>query len=81
LLCAVFDYLYPRNKFFGIEDIIELFKKKPWLKLINKKIIQKKIFDSLEEEIREAITLCDLQGLKRVKEFLEQQLNEGFHNN
>jgi len=81
LLCAVFDYLYPRNKFFSTEDIIELFKKKPWLKLINKKIIQKKIFDSLEEEIREAITLCNLQDLKRTKEFLERQLNEGFHNN
>jgi spore coat polysaccharide biosynthesis protein SpsF len=76
LLCAVFDYLYPRNKFFSAEDITKLFKKKPWLKLINKKIMQKKIFSSLEEEIREAITLCDLQDLKRAKEFLSSRLYE-----
>lgn len=81
LLCAVFDYLYPRNKFFATEDIIDLFKKKSWLKLINKKIMQKKIFSSLEEEIREAVRLCDLQDLKRAKEYLEHRLHEGFHNN
>jgi spore coat polysaccharide biosynthesis protein SpsF len=76
LLCAVFDYLYPRNKYFSAEDITGLFKKKPWLKLINKKIMQKKIFSSLEEEIREAINLCDLQDLKRAKEFLSSRLYE-----
>jgi len=81
LLCTVFDNLYPKNKFFGTEDIIELFKRKPWLKLINKKSIQKKIFDSLEEEIREAITLCDLQDLNRIKHFLEAQIHEGIHHN
>lgn len=81
LLCAVFDCLYPRNKFFSTEDIIELFKKKPWLKLINKKIIQKKIHNSLEEEIQETIKICDLQDLKRAKEYLGHRLHEGFHNN
>ena len=29
LLCAVFDYLYPINKFFVTADIIALFQKKP----------------------------------------------------
>lgn len=81
LLCAVFDYLYPRNNFFVTEDVVELFKKKPWLKLINKKIIQKRKHNSLVKEIQEAITLCDLQDLKRAKEYLEHRLHEGFHNN
>jgi spore coat polysaccharide biosynthesis protein SpsF len=81
LLCAVFDYLYPINNFFVTEDIIDLFQKKPWLKLINKRIMQKKIHNSLEEEIQEAIKLCDLQDLKKAKEYLEHILYEGFHNN
>jgi spore coat polysaccharide biosynthesis protein SpsF len=81
LLCAVFDYLYPINNFFVTKDIIDLFQKKPWLKLINKRIMQKKIYNSLEEEIQEAIKLCDLQDLKKAKEYLEHILHEGFHNN
>lgn len=43
LLCAVYGFLYARNKYFTATDIIRLFKKKPWLKLINKNVIQKKI--------------------------------------
>lgn len=81
LLCAVFDYLYHTNEFFGVKEIIDLFKRKPWLKLINKKIIQKQIFDTLDEEIRETIKICDLQDLERAKEFLEHRLYEGLHNN
>lgn len=43
LLCTVFDNLYYKTPRFTAYDIIKLFKKKPWLELINKKIIQKKI--------------------------------------
>jgi spore coat polysaccharide biosynthesis protein SpsF len=81
LLCAIFDYLYRVNKFFVTQDIIDLFQKKPWLKLINKKIMQKKIHNSLKEEIQEAIKVCDLQDLKKAKEYLEHTLHESFHNN
>ena len=70
LLCTVFDYLYENNNFFLSKEILNLFKTKPWLKLINKKIIQKKIFNSLKEEIEEAINILDLQDLKRVKNLL-----------
>lgn len=81
LLCAVFDCLYPRDKFFGIKEIIRLFDMKTWLKLINKKIIQKGIFDSLEKEIEEAIRICELQDLIKAKGVLEARLHEGFDNN
>ncbi len=74
LLCAVFDYLYPKNEFFCTEDIIKLFNDKPWLKSINKKVIQKKMFDSLEDELAEAVHLLDLQELKRAKEILTGHL-------
>ena len=72
LLCAVFDYLYYEKNFFEAKDIIKLFKEKPWLKLINKKVLQKKSFNSLEEELEEAKKLLDLQELKNVKKLLEK---------
>ena len=34
LLCAVYDYLYSKEHYFGAKEIITLFKQKPWLKLI-----------------------------------------------
>jgi len=43
LLCKIFGYLYRKNRYFGISDIINLFEKKPQLKFINKKVTQKEI--------------------------------------
>lgn len=71
LLCAVYDYLYIGNEFFGAREIVTLFNNKPWLKLINKKIIQKKIFSSLEDELKEAVKVLELQDLKNAKRLLE----------
>ncbi len=74
LLCAVYDYLYYKDPIFSTEDIIDLFKLKPWLRLINKKVVQKKIFNSLEEEIEEAIKVLELQDLNRVVKYLKRKL-------
>jgi len=41
LLCRVFGYLYPVNNNFGIRDLIKLFKHKPWLGSINRKVAEK----------------------------------------
>ncbi|MGA1847644.1 cytidylyltransferase domain-containing protein [Deferribacter abyssi] len=72
LLCAIFDYLYPKNIFFDGKDIVKLFGEKPWLKFINKKIIQKKIFTNINEELKEAVKILDLQDLNNVKKILEK---------
>ena len=74
LLCAVFDYLYPKNEYFNAYDIVNLFGEKPWLKLINKKIVQKKVFDTLKKELEEAARILDLQDLKRAGDFLREHL-------
>lgn len=74
LLCAVFDYLYPKNKYFTAYDVVNLFKEKSWLKLINMKVMQKKIFDTLKDELKEAIKILDLQDLKRAKDFISKHL-------
>jgi len=71
LLCAVYDFLYPRKEFFTAEDVVELFHKKGWLRLINRKILQKKVNPSPEEELEEAIRLLELQGLRRAAEILK----------
>lgn len=74
LLCAVFDYLYPGNEFFRTEDIIKLFRNRPWLGNINKNVVQKGIFDSVGQEIEEAVRVLDLQGLRRAKEILAEYM-------
>ncbi|GAF96489.1 unnamed protein product, partial [marine sediment metagenome] len=76
LLCAVFDYLYPKNKYFNAYDIVNLFNQKPWLKLINKKIMQKKIFNTLEEELEEALKILDLQDLNKARDFIREYLKK-----
>lgn len=71
LLCVIYDNLYPENNFFSLEDILELFDQKPWIKFINEDIIQKKVCNSLSEELDEAIYLCERQDLDKAKEFIE----------
>jgi len=74
LICAVYEYLYQKNEFFGLDEIVGLFNKKSWLKLINKKIVQKGFLDSLDSELREAIRILKLQGLMKAKGFLESYI-------
>ncbi len=76
LLCAVFDYLYCKDEYFNAYDIVDLFEEKLWLKLINKKVVRKKIFDTLEEELKETVKILDLQDLKRARDFLKEYLSK-----
>jgi spore coat polysaccharide biosynthesis protein SpsF len=72
VLCCIFDNLYYKNMFFNTKDIIDLFKEKPWIRLINKKIIQKKMFDTLEQEIEEALKIVGLNDLRMAKKAFEE---------
>ncbi len=72
LLCSIFDYLYNNDKFFSTADIVQLFKAKPWLKLINKKIMAKKSFKTFEDEYNAALNLLKLQEFNRIEKFLEE---------
>lgn len=74
LLCAVFDYLYKDNKFFGLEEITELFNNKPWLMIINKKIIAKESFKTFDEEVKAAVNILEIQELNQVKNFLQNTI-------
>jgi len=74
LLCAVYDFLYPSNPFFGIDDVVKLFNKKGWLSLINKKVMQKKIYLAEEEELEDAIHFLEMQEMHRAKEILKKYM-------
>lgn len=71
LLCCVYDNLYEKDNFFSLDDILNLFDEKPWIKSINEDIIQKKVCSTLSEELEEAIHLCDVQDLNKAKNFIE----------
>lgn len=74
LLCAVYDFLYEENPLFGAKEIVELFDNRPWLSLINEGVAQKKTFDTLKEELEEAMRVLDLQDLRRARDFIAKRL-------
>jgi len=74
LLCAVFDFLYADNEYFDTEDIITLFQRKPWLKFINQNVRQKQVLDTLEQELKEAVRVLELQELAKAKDFLMRHM-------
>ena len=76
MLCVIYDNLYEENNFFTLNDILVLFDKKPWIKYINEDIIQKKVFNTLSEELTEAINLCERQDLDKAKEFIKNHFGE-----
>ncbi|OGI09973.1 MAG: hypothetical protein A2Y40_02085 [Candidatus Margulisbacteria bacterium GWF2_35_9] len=76
LLCQVYDYLYREDQIIKIEEILSLFEKKPWLYEINSSVRQKSAFNSLKEEVVEAIKILELQDLDRAAEYFKSKLSE-----
>jgi len=74
LLCAVFDYL---GESFSARELVQLFVEKPWLKLVNRKVMQKRLIRDLGQEIEEAVKLLRLQELNRAAEILERWRDRG----
>ena len=74
LLATIYDYLYFKDNYFTLNDILNLFDEKSYLKDINSKIVQKKVCNSLDEELAEVIHLCEKQDLDRAKEYIKNNL-------
>jgi len=72
--CAIYDNLYSSNSCFGIDEIINLLKKKSWVKKLNNETYQKKIFSNIKEEIVEAMRILELYEMTNVKKYLETLL-------
>ena len=71
-LLLIYDFLYYNNNIFPSVEIVKLIKQKPWLKLINKTVVQKRKINSMEDEIAEAIKILELQGLKNAAIYLKK---------
>lgn len=76
LLSVIYDNLYYENNFFTLNDILDLFNRKPWIKYINEDVIQKKVCNNLTEELIETMNLCDIQDLNRAKNFIKDNLEK-----
>ena len=76
LLNCVFGFLYEEDNYFGVEELVSLYKEKPWLADINRKVLQKKSrpADTLEDELEEAIHMLELQELNKAGELLASHL-------
>lgn len=77
LLCAVYDYLYEKDNFFGATEIVDLFEKKTWLRYINEKVVQKKVLDGLEKELEEAVRIMEMQDLNKAKNYIQDLIMKG----
>lgn len=70
LLCAVYDALDRANRDFGLEELLALFRKKPWLALVNEQTTQKRVFQNRAAELAEAVRILDRQDLKRARDIV-----------
>ena len=71
-LSAIFDELFVNNPLFKLNDVLQLLEKKPWLRLLNKHITQKKVNVSLEEELQELRTICENRKMKKALDYLSK---------
>ncbi|MFC2124717.1 cytidylyltransferase domain-containing protein [Bacteroidota bacterium] len=71
-LCAIFAELGNNNRFFDTYEILELLNKKPWLKSLNSKILQKKVHRGLPDELDTLEELCENLSLTNALKFIRE---------
>lgn len=75
LTCLIYDELYEGNNYFTLNEIMKLISKKPYLKMINNRVIQKKVCSNLEEELDELLSFCKSQDLLKAENFIKNNLD------
>ncbi|NMC99796.1 MAG: acylneuraminate cytidylyltransferase [Bacteroidales bacterium] len=73
LLC-ILNNMLPDNLNYTTKDIISLFRKNPWLSIITAKVVNKKHFDNITDEVNEAIKVLRLQELDNVANLLSKNI-------
>lgn len=81
LLSLVYDFLYDEEEYFTNGDVINLFLEKPYLVAINASVTQKKVYDSLKEELEASVKVLRLQELNRAADFIVRSIDEGDYSN
>lgn len=69
LACVIKDNLNDEDVSF--ENILKLYNKKPFLKLINADVVQKKKYESVKKEIEDAVKFLRLQEMENAAAYLE----------
>ncbi|MCB6992354.1 glycosyltransferase family protein [bacterium 210820-DFI.6.37] len=75
LACLIQDYLRYKGDF-SYQDIVKLYKDKPFLKFINEGSLQKQKFLSEKDELSSAKKLLLLQEMKRAAEIIDHRICE-----
>jgi len=76
LLCAIYEFLYSKKPLFGLKDLLNLFAKKPWLKIINANIVQKGMLKTKKQEYKEAVEVLKLQGLSSAQRLVQKHIRQ-----
>jgi len=70
LLCCLFDELHQENEVFGLDEIINLLHRKPYLRDINSNITHKKVALGLEEQVTTMLPLIKEHGYEALEKLL-----------
>lgn len=76
LLCAVYDNLYSAARPFSFREVLDLFRRKPWLEEINRRSLAKKKFSGRREEFKQAAALLELQELHKAAAAMKKLLRK-----
>jgi spore coat polysaccharide biosynthesis protein SpsF len=76
LLCAVYKALYKSNSVFSLKDLLNLLKRAPWLRIINRRVAAKKVFPGTQEELVEAVKILKMQDLCRAADFISARIRK-----
>lgn len=74
-LCSIFDHLYADDPLFPLSRILELLERKPWLRELNRGALQKKLYTSLPEELRDLLSYAEARGMSRAPSILKERLH------
>ncbi|MCX7144170.1 MAG: glycosyltransferase family protein [Proteobacteria bacterium] len=68
--CFLYDHLYHRDPYFGLDRVMELLDRHPWAKMINGDLQQEKQFAGPNDEMNDAVELMELHGLRHTAAYL-----------
>ena len=74
LACVLKENLKPGRESF--REIIAVFEEKPYIKFINEDMVQKRRYESVEEELEAAIEILEKQELMKSAEILKKQIGK-----
>jgi len=68
--CFLYDHLYHKDPYFGLDKVMELLGRHPWARKINGALRQDRQFASLKEELNGAVELMELHDFRHTAAYL-----------